>query len=78
MSTFGRTNILIAAHFPSMDTWHRRVSLGGPEEMLAFWRTHGTYAPIRERYDAALTTTSASAVTSVSARQSESKRRRPH
>jgi histidinol-phosphate aminotransferase len=35
---FRRNNILIGRHFPPMDT-HIRVSLGRPEEMLAFWKT---------------------------------------
>jgi histidinol-phosphate aminotransferase len=35
---FRKNNILIGRHFPPMDTYIR-VSLGRPEEMLAFWRT---------------------------------------
>jgi histidinol-phosphate aminotransferase len=35
---FRRNNILIGRHFPAMDTYIR-VSLGRPEEMLAFWKT---------------------------------------
>ena len=35
---FRKDNILIGRHFPPMDTYIR-VSLGRPEEMLAFWRT---------------------------------------
>jgi histidinol-phosphate aminotransferase len=34
---FRKNNILIGRHFPLLDT-HVRVSLGRPEEMLAFWR----------------------------------------
>jgi histidinol-phosphate aminotransferase len=33
---FRKNNILIGRHFPPMDTYIR-VSLGRPEEMLAFW-----------------------------------------
>jgi histidinol-phosphate aminotransferase len=35
---FRKNNILIGRRFPTMDTYIR-VSLGRPEEMLAFWRT---------------------------------------
>src|SRR5262249_4111791 len=35
---FRKKNILIGRRFPTMDTYIR-VSLGRPEEMLAFWRT---------------------------------------
>jgi histidinol-phosphate aminotransferase len=38
---FRKDNILIGRHFPPMDTYIR-VSLGRPEEMLAFWRTWDT------------------------------------
>jgi len=34
---FRKNNIMIGRRFPAMDT-HIRVSLGRPEEMLAFWR----------------------------------------
>jgi hypothetical protein len=34
---FRMNNILIGGKFPPMDTYIR-VSLGRPEEMLAFWR----------------------------------------
>jgi len=34
---FRKNNILIGRRFPTMDTYIR-VSLGRPEEMLAFWR----------------------------------------
>src|SRR4051812_40065275 len=35
---FRRNNILTGRRFPTMDTYIR-VSLGRPEEMLAFWKT---------------------------------------
>jgi histidinol-phosphate aminotransferase len=35
---FRSNNIVIASHFPPMDTYIR-ISLGRPEEMQAFWRT---------------------------------------
>jgi len=35
---FRKNNIVIGPHFPAMDTYIR-VSLGRPEEMVAFWRT---------------------------------------
>ena len=38
LRAFRKNNILIGRHFPPMDTYIR-VSLGRPEEMLAFWRT---------------------------------------
>jgi len=38
---FRKNNILIGRRFPAMDT-HIRVSLGRPEEMLAFWQVWDT------------------------------------
>ena len=35
---FRKSNVLIGRCFPAMETYIR-VSLGHPQEMLAFWRT---------------------------------------